>query len=118
MLSNKSWTPTLLLATLAIAFAATGLALTSFYPGAAPLVATGLLAASLTATTGAFTLVATRVRRLELENEGLIEEVSQEFARVQDRIDIFGEALEAPRSLTPEEAEIVEKASARRVVIK
>lgn len=116
--AEKTWTPTLLFAAFAVAFAAIGLALTGLYPGAAPLVATSLLVASLACTTGAFGLVAMRVRRLELENEGLVEEISQEFSRVKDRLEIYSEALEAPRSLTPEQQEAAERASARRVMVK
>lgn len=99
---QQSWTPTLVSATLAIAFAAIGLASTTLYPGATPLLASGLLLASLAATGTAFTLVALRLRRLELENEGLIEEISQKFDRVEDKLDIFGEALAEPRTLAPE----------------
>lgn len=120
MLSNprqNAWTPTFLSAALAVAFAAVGLALSVFYPGAAPTVAAGLLVASLGSTAFAFTRLALRVRRLELENEGLIEEISQEFDRVKDKLEIFSEALAEPRSLTPEE-EVRADAPLRRVVVK
>ena len=113
----NSWTSTLLLASLAIAFAAVGLGLTGLYPGAAPLVSVALLVGSLGCTAGAFAQVALRVRRLELENEGLIEELSQEFDRVKDKIEIFAEALAEPRTLQPE---VVESADVpmRRVAVK
>lgn len=113
--ANNQWTLTLVLASLAIAFALTGLGLGAVYPGAAPLVASGLLAGSLVSTAGAFTTIAIRLRRLELENEGLIEEISQEFDRVKDKIEIFSEALAEPRTLVPEE---VEDHPLRRVTIK
>ena len=99
---QQSWTPTLLSALLAIALAAVGLASTTLYPGAAPLVTTSLLLGSLASTATAFTLVALRLRRMELENEGLIEEISQKFDRVQDKFEIFGEALQEPRSISPD----------------
>lgn len=117
--ARHSWTPTFLFASLAVAFAGVGLALSTFYPGAAPMVAAGLLVASLASTAAAFTRLALRVRRLELENEGLIEEISQEFDRVKDKLEIFSEALAEPRSLSPDEAAPgTEQASARRVVVK
>ncbi|HET6403361.1 MAG TPA: hypothetical protein VFH78_01835 [Candidatus Thermoplasmatota archaeon] len=112
---DNNWTVTLVCATLAVAFALAGLGLNGIYPGAAPLVATGLLVASLGFTAAAFTRVALRVRRLELENEGLIEEISQEFDRVKDKIEIFSEALAEPRSITPEE---IDNTPMRRVTIK
>ena len=116
MLSAEThWTWTLVLAVLAISLAAVGLGLESFYPGAAPLVSTALLVGSLASTAGAFTRVALRVRRLELENIGLIEEISQEFDRVKDKIEIFSEALADPRSITPEE---VKNVPLRRVTVK
>ncbi|HUR68435.1 MAG TPA: hypothetical protein VM370_04255 [Candidatus Thermoplasmatota archaeon] len=115
MPAQSNWSLTLVLASLAVAFALVGLGLGTLYPGAAPLVSTALLGASLGCTAGAFTRVAMRVRRLELENEGLIEEISQEFDRVKDKIEIFGEALAEPRSLTPAE---IEEAPLRRVTIK
>lgn len=113
--ADNHWTLTLVFASLAVAFAAVGLGLGTIDPGAAPLVATSLLAASLGCTAAAFVRVAQRVRRLELENEGLIEEISQEFDRVKDKIEIFSEALTEPRSLTPED---VERAPLRRVSVK
>ena len=115
---QQSWTPTLLAGTLAVAFAAVGLASTAVYPGATPLVSSALLLASLGATATAFTLVARRVRRLELENEGLIEEISQKFDRVQDKLEIFGEALAEPRSLAPEEPVKASDEPLRRVMVK
>ena len=116
MLSAKnSWTQTLIAAVVAVTLAATGLALTTFSPSTSPVVTSGLLLGSLGATTLAFTNLALRLRRLELENEGLIEEISQEFDRVKDKIEIFGEALESPRTLSPEEAE---SAPMRRVMVK
>lgn len=96
MLAAKdSWTLTLVSATTAVALAAAGLLLTTLAPGAAPAASSAILAASLGATATAFTLIAGRVRRLELENEGLIEEISQEFQRVKDKVEIFEEALVA-----------------------
>ena len=113
---QQSWTSTLVSATLAVAFALTGLLSTTFYPGATPLLTTALLLASLGATATAFALVARRVRRLELENEGLIEEISQQFDRVHDKLEIFGEALAEPRTLAPEEPKADEPV--RRVMVK
>ena len=107
---TESWTLTLVAGTVAVALAAAGLLLTTLAPGAAPSVSALLLATSLGATGTAFTLVAARVRRLELENEGLIEEISQEFQRVKDKVEIFEEAL------APDEDAL--EASARRVVVK
>lgn len=115
---TRHWIWTLLAATLAVALAGVGLTLTSLYPGAAPGLATALLLGSLALTATAFGRIALRVRRLELENEGLIEEVSQEFDRVKDKLDIFAEAMDAPRSLTPDQAEAAEAANARRVMVK
>lgn len=114
---QQSWTPTLLSAALAIAFAAVGLVSTTFYPGATPLLTTGLLLASIGATATAFTLVVRRLRRLELENEGLIEEISQQFDRVNDKLEIFGEALAEPRTLSPQDAKAADE-PARRVMVK
>jgi len=114
--ADKNWTWTLVFATLAIAFAAAGLGLTGLYPGAAPLVGTSLLLASIASTTVAFTRVAMRVRRLELENEGLVEEIAQEFDRVKDKLEIFSEALAEPRSLTPQDVEA--NMPMRRVTVK
>ena len=113
---DNNWSFTLVFATLAVGFALAGLGLGGIYPGAAPLVATALLVASLGCTAVAFTRVALRVRRLELENEGLIEEISQEFDRVKDKIEIFTDALAEPRSITPSEQ--VENVPLRRVTIK
>lgn len=113
---DNNWTWTLVLATLAVAFATIGLGLTGLYAGAAPLVATGLLVASLACTAGAFARVALRVRRLEMENMGLIEEISQEFDRVKDKLEIFSEALAEPRSIQPEVKE--HDVPMRRVTIK
>lgn len=116
MLSAKnSWTTTFAAAVVAITLAACGLALTTFSPGTSVLVTNGLLLGSLGATAMAFGNLALRLRRLELENEGLIEEISQEFDRVKDKMEIFGEALESPRSLSPEE---IESTPMRRVMVK
>ena len=115
---QQSWTPTLLSATLAVAFAVVGLLSTSFYPGATPFLSSALLLASLAATATAFTFVARRVRRLELENEGLIEEISQKFDRVQDKLEIFGEALAEPRTLAPQEPAKASDEPLRRVMVK
>ncbi|HET6403360.1 MAG TPA: hypothetical protein VFH78_01830 [Candidatus Thermoplasmatota archaeon] len=114
--ADKNWTFTLVLASLAIAFAGAGLGLAGLYPGAAPLVGTSLLAASLACTAGAFGRVALRLRRLELEHEGLVEEISQEFDRVKDKVEIFAEALAEPRSLTPDEVDA--SLPTRRVMVK
>jgi hypothetical protein len=113
--AENHWSITLVFATLAVAFALAGLGLGSFYPGAAPLVSGGLLALSLGSTTIAFGRLAMRIRRLELENEGLIEEISQEFDRVKDKIEIFSEALAEPHTLVPED---VEQTPLRRVTVK
>ena len=115
MFLKHAWTLTLIASTLAVAFAATGLVSATFYPGVAPAFTSGLMLASLGSTAAAFGLVAVRVRRLELENEGLVEELSQEFDRVKDKLEIFGEALAEPRTLEPEEAEA---APLRRVTIR
>lgn len=115
MLAKNSWTQTLVAAVIAVTLAATGLVLTTFSPATGVLVTNGLLLGSLAATGTAFTTLALRLRRLELENEGLIEEISQEFDRVKDKIEIFGEALESPRTLAPEE---IENTPMRRVMIK
>ena len=113
--TTRSWTFTLAAATLAVALAATGLVMMTFTPAAAPALATGLLAGSLLGTTAAFATLAARVRRLEMENMGLIEEISQEFDRVKDRLEIFQEALAEPHTLdVAEEQEI----PLRRVVVK
>lgn len=109
---DKTWTWTLVLGVLAIAFATIGFGLETLVPAAqAP--ALVLLVASLGCTAGAFTRVALQVRRLELEREGLLEEISQEFDRVKDRMDIMAEGMEAPRRVTPEEAVV-----RRRITIK
>lgn len=116
MLSAKnSWTQILVAAVIAVTLAATGLAVTTLSPGTPVLVTGGLLLTSLAATGVAFTSLALRLRRLELENEGLIEELSQEFDRVKDKLEIFGEALREPRTLSPEE---VENSPMRRVMVK
>jgi len=107
----ESWTLTLVAATVAVALAAAGLLLATVAPGAAPTVSAALLATSLGATGTAFTLVAVRVRHLELENEGLIEEISQEFQRVRDQVEVFSEALAPESEATLDDA-------ARRVVVK
>lgn len=112
---SKFWSITLVAASFAVAFAAIGLVLDSFAPATPALVTTGLLLASLGSTATAFARIALRVRRLELENEGLVEEISQEFDRVKDKIDILGEGLDGARRITPEEAEA---APMRRVPLK
>lgn len=114
---DNNWSVTLVFATLAVGFALAGLGLGGIYPGAAPIVSAALLLGSLACTAVAFTRLAFRVRRLELENEGLIEEISQEFDRVKDKIEIFTDALAEPRSITPEER-TVDDAPLRRVTIK
>lgn len=116
MLSTKnSWTQTLAAAVVAVTLALTGLVLSTFSPATGPLVTNAILLGSLGATALAFTNLALRLRRLELENEGLIEELSQEFDRVKDKLEIFGEALQEPRTLSPEEAE---NTPMRRVMVK
>lgn len=117
-LMQQTWTWTLVSATLAVAFAIVGLLSTTFYPGATPVLTSALLLASLGSTAAAFTLVARRVRRLELENEGLIEEISQQFDRVKDKLDIFGEALAEPRQVTPEAPAQAPDEPLRRVMVK
>lgn len=115
---QQNWTSTLVLATLAVAFALVGLFSATFYPGATPVLTTGLFVASLASTAAAFTLVTMRVRRLELENEGLIVEISQEFDRMKDKLEIFGDALAEPRSVTTAERVPLEAETTRRVVVK
>jgi glycine/D-amino acid oxidase-like deaminating enzyme len=115
---TRSWTWTFALATAAILLAAVGFTVTSIDPGVAPGLTASLLLGSLACTAVAFGRVAMRVRRLELENEGLIEEIGQEFDRVKDKIEIFSDALQAPRTLSPAEAEAAEAANARRVMVK
>lgn len=92
----------------AVAFAASGLLLSTVAPGAAPAASSGMLLASLACTAGAFGLLVARVRRVEQENEGLVEELSQELARVKGRLDVVDAAHLAPR----------EEAPGRRVVVK
>jgi hypothetical protein len=117
MQENRQWLLTLILATLAVSFAAIGLAGTTLIPVQAPAFTGALLLASLGCTAGAFGVLASRLRRLELENEGLIEELSQEFDRVKTKIEIFEEAFQEPRTLAPETVEAQEDA-VRRVVVK
>lgn len=100
--AENHWTLTLASAVTAAAFALVGLGLETVYAGAAPLLSTALLVSSLGATGIAFTRLAMRVRRLEIENLGLIEEISQEFDRVKDKIELYDSALADPRSMTPE----------------
>lgn len=114
--TDSNWTFTLVFATLAVTLAAVGLGLTGLSPGLAPLAATSLLLGSLAFTAAAFARVALRVRRLELENEGLIEEISQEFDRVKDKLEIFREALTEPLSLQPQDVEA--NTPMRRITIK
>jgi len=116
VLDNKTWPLTLACATTAVTLAAVGLFSTTFYPGATPTLTTLLLLGSLAGTGAAFSLVALRVRRIELENEGLIEELSQEFDRVKDKIEIFAEALAEPRASEPVERDA--GANVRRVTVK
>lgn len=101
--SERFWPMTMLAAGFAIAFAVAGGALRWFAPDAPALLGTGFLAVSLAATATAFGLVAARVRRLEMENTGLVEEMTQQFERVRSQMDVFDDALSAPRSITPEE---------------
>ena len=116
MLSDtpKSWILALAAACSAIALALSGLLLQALAPGASPTLATALLAGSLGATVVAFGGLAARVRRLEMENMGLIEEISQEFNRVKDKLEIFGDALSAPQPVKVED----ENTPPRRVVVK
>lgn len=118
MLSDtpKSWILALAAACSAIALAFAGILLQAFAPGASPTLATALLAGSLGSTVVAFGGLAARVRRLEMENMGLIEEISQEFDRVKDKLEIFSEALAEPRTIQPEVQE--ENVPMRRVTIK
>jgi len=113
---TRNWILTFAAALTAVVLGACGLLLTTFDPGAAPAVASALLAGSLACTGAAFVRVALRVRRLELENEGLIEEISQEFDRVRDKLDIFAEAQASAAS--SEQAEAAERSGIRRVMVK
>lgn len=113
----SSWTLTALSASAAVATAATGFVINAFAPGSAPMVSTGLLVAAVGCTATAFGLVAARLRRIELENMGLIEEISQEFDRVKDKLEIFSEALAEPRTIQPEVVES-EAPTTRRVTVK
>lgn len=116
MLSAKNtWTQILTAAILAVTLAAMGLALTALSPGTSSLVTSALLLGSLAATAVAFASLTRRLRRLELENEGLIEDISQEFDRVKDRLALFDAALQEPRSLSPDG---LEDAPMRRVMVK
>ncbi len=117
MIADKNWIATLVSASIAVTLAAVGLLATRVDPGLSPLISSGILLGSLGATAFAFTLVALRVRRLELENEGLIEEVSQQFDRVKDKLEIFSEALAEPRSISPE-APVPADEPLRRVMVK
>jgi hypothetical protein len=117
MQENRQWLLTLVLAILAVTFAALGLVGTTLVPIETPAFTGALLLASLGCTAGAFGVLASRLRRLELENEGLIEELSQEFDRVKTKIEIFEEAFQEPRTLAPESVEEQENA-VRRVVVK
>lgn len=110
------WLWTTLAAGFAVVTAAAGLLLASFLPALPSIATTALLLGSLAATTVAFGRIALRMRRMELENEGLVEEISQEFIRVKDKMDIFSEALDEPHQLTPEDVEA--DAPMRRVVVK
>lgn len=116
MLSDtpKSWILALAAACCAIAFAVAGLLLQSFVPGVAPTLGMALLAASLASTVIAFGGLAARVHRLEMENMGLIEEIAQEFNRVKDKLEIFGDALSPAQNVKVED----ENAPLRRVVVK
>lgn len=115
---TRNWTLTFATALFAVILAAAGLGLSAFSATASPTLTTALLAGSLACTALAFARVSLRVRRLELENEGLIEEISQEFDRVRDKLEIFSESLQSPRTLSPEEAAAAEQADVRRVVVK
>lgn len=114
--TTKSWVFTVAAASLAVALALTGLGLAILAPAAAPALGTALLAGSFAGTGGAFALLAARVRRLEMENMGLVEELSQEFDRVKDKLAIFEDALAEPRSIEPTVE--AENTPLRRVVIK
>lgn len=118
MQENRQWLLTLVLATLAVSFAVVGLVGTTLVPIETPAFTAALLAASLACTAGAFGILASRLRRLELENEGLIEELSQEFDRVKTKIEVFEEAFEEPRSFPPGQTVKVEGQSLRRVTVK
>lgn len=111
----QTWTSTLALAASAVVLAGAGLALVTILPAAPLLVSGGLLVGSLACTGGAFAGLALRVRRLEMENMGLIEEISQEFDRVKDKLEIFGDALVEPTSIPVEDEANV---PLRRVMVK
>lgn len=100
---TKPWSITLAAAIAAVALALAGLAAPSLMPAAPPALMAAVLGASLVCTVLAFGTLAVRVRRLELENSGLVEEISQEFDRVRDKLEIFSDALAEPRTLTPTE---------------
>ncbi|MFA5862810.1 MAG: hypothetical protein WDA16_14050 [Candidatus Thermoplasmatota archaeon] len=118
MLENKNWLMTTVAATLAVVLAAVGLLSSTLYPGATPALTAALFVGSVAATATAFTGMALRVRRLEMENLGLIEEISQEFDNVKDKISIFAEALDAPRSMSPQVPAKPADEPLRRVTIK
>jgi hypothetical protein len=113
---TRPWIWTFSAALAATVLAAAGLLANLLVPAGSPALAAPLLMASLACTAVAFARMALRVRRLELENEGLVEEISQEFDRVKGKLDIFSDALAAPGASAP--AEATDRTGQRRVVVK
>lgn len=116
--TERFWTFTMLAASCAIAFAIGGLALSALAPSAPAYAASTLLIGSLASTAAAFGLLAARVRRLETENAGLVEELSQEFERVKDKLEIYGEALQESQRVPLRDAEVDANTPMRRVPLK
>lgn len=106
MTEVNNWTLILVSATVAVTLAAVGLVGISILPAEYAALSAAALGGALTASTAAFSFVAMRLRRLELENEGLIEEISQEFERVHD----------STRSFSPEVHEL--DAAEHRLAVK
>lgn len=96
MLEVNNWTLILVTATVAATLAGVGLVGSMILPAEFAALSAAALGGALTASTAAFSLVALRLRRLELENEGLVEELSQEFDRVKEQLEV------EPRSYTPD----------------
>lgn len=113
---DRAWTFTIAAGSLAVVLATVGLLMPALAPAAPAAFPIALLVASLAATATAFTVLARRVHRLEMENLGLVEEISQEFDSVRDKLEIFGEALADPQRLTVTEHEV--NVPARRVEVK
>ena len=116
--TERFWTLTMLAASCAIAFAIGGLAVSAVAPAAPAYAASTLLIGSLASTAAAFTLLAVRIRRLETENAGLVEELSQEFERVKDKLEIYGDALQETQRVPLRDAEMEANTPMRRVPLK